>query len=495
MVTPVKLLSFAPSLGAVLALTVLALRADEPRNVLFIAVDDLRPELNCFGGEGIYSPNIDALAARGILFDRAYCQVAVCGASRASILTGLRPQTTRCWDFKTGMRAMNPDALSMPQYFKEKGYCTLSIGKIYHVSDDDFPQGWSEKPLRGMGQQYASEAANALAREAARIQRETGVRSGGPSHENPGEVDDDIYNDGQTAKAAIERLEGFAQSKEPFFIAVGFTKPHLPFNAPGKYWDLYDPAKIKVPSREGVINGLSYDGSTWGELKNYQDIPNKIKALDDETTVRLIHGYRAAVSYMDAQVGRLIASLDALGLAQNTTVVLWGDHGYYLGDFGEWCKHTTFEVATRVPLIIAAPGATSGQRSPAVVELVDVFPTLCELSGLAVPEGLHGVSLSPLLEDAATPWRAAAFSQFFKRKPEVGKVLGTSVRTDRYRYTEWRRKDQNGSLEDRTLIDFQKDPQALRNVANEPEYADALAELAKLTALSGTGLKEKSDKD
>lgn len=460
----------------------------EQMNVLFIAVDDLRPELNCYGEKEILSPHIDALAARGTLFERAYCQVAVCGASRASLMTGLRPQTTRCWNFKTPMREKNPDALSMPQHFKAQGYHTLSIGKIYHAYNDDFPQGWSEKPLRsGLGGQYASLEGIAAQKKARRIEKETGNRTNGPSIENGGDVSDDAYNDGGVAKAAVARMKKLAASKEPFFLAVGFNKPHLPFNAPGKYWDLYERDKIKVPSRRKIIGGLPYDGSTWGELKNYSDIAPDAKILDDAKTRELIHGYRASVSFMDAQVGRLMKALDDTGLAQNTVVVLWGDHGYYLGDYGEWCKHTTYEVAAHVPLIVSAPGLPKNQRSKAITELVDLFPTLCELTGNPVPPNLHGLSLKPLLKDPAAPWKAGGFSQYFKHKKGVGKVLGTSLRTDRYRYTEWRKNDHTGKLEDITLIDFQGNPH--KNVAPNPEHQKALKKLAEQTKNSGTGLK------
>ena len=463
--------------------------AAEKLNVLFIAVDDLRPELRCYGYKDIHSPNIDALAARGTLFERTYCQVAVCGASRASLMTGLRPQTTRCWNFKTPMREMNPDALSMPQHFKAQGYQTLSIGKIYHAHNDDFPQGWSEKPLRGLGQQYASPAGIAASKKARRIQKETGVRSNGPASENGGDVSGDIYNDGGVAKAAVKRLEKLAAADKPFFLAVGFSKPHLPFNAPGKYWDLYDRSKIKVPSRDKVADGLSYDGSTWGELKNYSDIDPKTKVLNDEKTRELIHGYRASVSFMDAQVGRVINALETTGLAQNTIIVLWGDHGYYLGDYGEWCKHTTYEVAAKVPLIIASPQLKGGQRTQALTELVDLFPTICDLSNVTIPKELHGVSLKAVIQNPKAKWKEGVFSQYFKSKPKVGKVLGTSVRSNRYRYTEWRKKDHTGKLEDITLIDLKADPQATKNVAGDPAHKELLKKLGELTHKSGTGIK------
>ncbi|MFT6862419.1 MAG: iduronate 2-sulfatase [Akkermansiaceae bacterium] len=468
--------------------------AAEKLNVLFIAVDDLRPELRCYGNTDIHSPNIDALAARGTLFERTYCQVAVCGASRASLMTGLRPQTTRCWNFRTPMREMNPEALSMPQHFKGHGYETISIGKIYHAYIDDFPQGWSQKPQRGLGPQYASPAGVAAHRNANRIQKSTGVRSNGPASENGGEVSDDAYNDGIVAKTAVARLEKLAAADKPFFLAVGFSKPHLPFNAPGKYWDLYERSKIKVPSRDKVIEGLRYDGSSWGELKNYSDISKKTKVLNDAQTRELIHGYRASVSYMDAQVGRLINTLETTGLVQNTIIVLWGDHGYSLGDYGEWCKHTTYEIAAKVPLIVAAPTIKGGQVTKALTELVDLFPTLCDLSGIPIPTGLHGVSLKPLLNHPTLSWREAAFSQYFKNKPGAGRVLGTSIRTDRYRYTEWRQKDQNGPLEDVTLIDLQKDPGATKNIAADPTHKQLLKRLGKLAGQSGRGLKPSDQK-
>lgn len=470
-----------------LCLILSSLQAEEKLNVLFIAVDDLRPELNCYGNKDIYSPHIDALAARGTLFEHTYCQVAVCGASRASLMTGLRPQTTRCWNYFTPMREKNPDALSLPQYFKAQGYQALSIGKIYHAHNDDFPQGWSEKPLRKLGQMYANPKNE---KQEAQANRRPGKQGGiprGPSIENGGRISDDLYHDGSAAKAAVARLQKLATSKEPFFLAVGFTKPHLPFTAPQKYWALYDRDKIKVPSRAKVVNGLPYDRSTWGELKNYSDISKDAKVLDDAKTRELIHGYRASVSYMDAQVGRVIKALDETGLAQNTVIVLWGDHGYYLGDYGEWCKHTTYEVAAHVPLLIAAPGLPKNKRTKAVTELVDLFPTLCDLSRNPIPKNLQGLSLKPLLNDPNAKWKAGAFSQYFKQKHGTGKVLGTSLRTDRYRYTEWRKNDHTGNLEDITLIDFHGNPH--ENVAADPAHKEALKKLSELAKKSGSGIQ------
>ncbi|MEM9079644.1 MAG: sulfatase [Verrucomicrobiota bacterium] len=457
-------------------------------NILFIAVDDLRPELNCYGASHIHSPNIDALAQRGTLFERAYCQVAVCGASRASIMTGLRPETTRCWTYYTPMREKNPDALSLPQHFKNHGYTTLSFGKIYHATNDDYPLGWSEKPLKEKGSTYASqENLNALKKLAQQNNEKERLR--GPSHENPGNLPDNVYADGTITEKSIARLEQLAAADTPFFLAVGFQKPHLPFNAPGKYWEIYDPEKIKTPSSEDRLNGIPHATSFWGELKSYPDIPSNRKVLSPEKSRTLIHGYYACVSYIDSLIGQLLNSLDRLSLSNNTIIVLWGDHGFYLGEFGDWCKHTNYEVATHVPLIISTPGGKPNQRTPALTEFVDVFPTLADLAGLPIPPQLQGTSLTPLLENPSRTWREAAFSQYEKNKRGVGLVLGTSVRTHRFRYTEWRRKDNPSILEDISLIDFQTDPKALKNIAQDPQYATHIKHLAELAKSSRTGLK------
>jgi len=456
-------------------------------NVLFIAVDDLRPELNCYGAAHMATPNIDRLAEQGTLFERAYCQVAVCGASRASLLSGLRPESTNCWNYFTPLREKRPDVLTLPQHFKQNGYATAMLGKIYHSPSDD-ASAWSvpiEKlapQKKGNGKSYVATPDSAFVRVGGRNPKRRG-----PATENGGNVPDEAYVDGENARRAIVAMENLAKHDQPFFMAVGFIKPHLPFNAPGKYWDLYDRSKIVVPPAKDQIDSVRYGRSGWGELKNYADIPRGVDPLDDQLSRRLIHGYYAATSYVDALVGQLLDSLEQIGIADDTMVILWGDHGWYLGDYGDWCKHTNYEVATHVPMIIAAPGMKKGQRTAALTEYVDIYPTLAELAGLELPKHLQGTSLVPLLVDPGRPWKEAAFSQYIKNKRGEGSMLGTSVRTERYRYTEWVSR-KTGKLDARELIDFKTDPGATRNVAAAPENAEVLEQLGALAKRSGTGL-------
>ncbi|PHQ36610.1 sulfatase [Rhodopirellula bahusiensis] len=456
----------------------------KPLNVLMIAVDDLRPELGCYGKSFIHSPNIDRLAASGMRFDRAYCQVAVCGASRASLMSGCRPETTQCWNFKTLLRSKMPDVLTLPQHLSRNGYETGFLGKVYHSASDDAAawtvdaNEWAPRD-RSKGKGYVQELPR-------KRNPANSSEKPGPSIENGGDVPDNAYADGHNAERAVAMLERFATQDKPFFLAVGFLKPHLPFNAPGKYWDLYDRDAIEIPSREDVIDGLPYARSSWGELKNYTDIPAKTKMLDDDKTRELIHGYRAAVSYMDAQVGKVLDALEANGQRENTIVVLWGDHGWYVGDFGDWCKHTNYEIATRVPLIVSAPGVPAGETK-SLVELVDVFPTLCELTGVPVPKHCQGKSIAGVVRDPELSVRPAAFSQYKKFKPGVGPVLGTSIRTERFRYTEYV-SSKTGKLEDIVLIDLDKDPGAIRNVASDPAYQSFLPQLHTWCEQSATGL-------
>lgn len=445
-------------------------------NILMIAVDDLRPELACFGARHIHSPNIDRLASEGLRFDRAYCQVAVCGASRASLLSGCRPETTNCWDFKTLLRSQMPDVLSLPQHFKQNGYETTFLGKVYHSPTDD-PQGWSLNAEKWAPRD--SSKGKAYVQKVGKPNSKNTNAKPGPSSENGGDVPDETYVDGHNAQRAVKLIERFADHDKPFFLAVGFVKPHLPFNSPGKYWDLYDRDSIQVPSREDVVDSVPYGRSDWGELKNYADISKGVEFLDDAKTKELIHGYYAAVSYMDAQVGKLLDALDQHHLRENTIVVLWGDHGWYLGDFGDWCKHTNYEIATRVPLIISAPGFEMNRSTVSLTEYVDLYPTLCELAGLPIPDHCQGSSVVPVLKDPETQIKPLAISQYVRQKPKFGPMLGTSVRTDRFRYTEWRSR-KTGELDAIELIDFDKDPGAMRNVAKQAEYQSYLPELSAL---------------
>lgn len=465
------------------------------RNVLFIAVDDLRPELGCYGAKHMNTPNLDKLAAGGIVFNRAYCQQAVCSPSRTSLLTGLRPDTTRIYELQTHFRRTIPHAVTLPQHFKAHGYHCVGLSKIYHGGLDD-PASWSVPHWSPGGPGYGKpETLADIQKRAAQARAEgkdlggkavekdtkTGLvlrvtapafRVRGPSWEDP-DVPDNALPDGKTTDKAIEVLR---QAKDkPFFLAVGYLKPHLPFVAPKKYFDLYPPDTLSLadnpfPPRDCPDIALT----NWGELRAYSDIPPQGK-LSDQKARELVRAYYASTSYVDAQVGRLLDELDKLGLADNTVVVLWGDHGWHLGEHGLWCKHTNFEIATRSPLLFRAPGQKKpGAKTDALAEFVDIYPTLCELCGLPLPEGLEGTSLAPVLDDPARPWKKAAFSQYPR-----GKVMGYSLRTARYRYTEWQERP-GGKAIARELYDYQADPAGNANIAEKPENAELVGQLSKL---------------
>jgi arylsulfatase A-like enzyme len=444
-------------------------------NVLFIAVDDLRPELGCYGKKHIISPNIDRLAARGLLFERTYCQQAVCAPSRASILSGVRPDTSKIYDLNTPLRKAMPNVLSLPQHFKNNGYETISIGKIYHHPKDD-RQGWTAEPYRAgtfpkgtwKGRGYVTD--EAIAQMEQYNKANPGTNGLGPAFE-AGDVPDNAYPDGANTDYALEKL-GRLKDK-PFFLAMGFYKPHLPFNSPKKYWDMYKPEDIKLADNPFIPkNAPSYATTNWGELRNYYGIP-KEGPCSDELARQLIHGYYACVSYTDAQVGRLLDELDRLKLSDKTVIILWGDHGWKLGEHAGWCKHTNFELDTHVPMILSVPGMkTTGKRTNALTEYVDIYPTLCEACGLTIPSHLEGRSMMPLLDDPQRPWKKAAFSQYPR-----GRVMGYTMRTERFRYTEWLDRKTN-ELMARELYDHEKDPQENVNAVDQPEYESDIQRLA-----------------
>jgi arylsulfatase A-like enzyme len=445
-------------------------------NVLFIAVDDLRPELGCYGHPMAKSPSIDALAEKGFLFERAYVQQAVCAPSRASLLTGTRPDTTGIYHLRTPVRKAMPNVLTLPQHFRNHGYETVSLGKIYHHWRDDNKKGWSTPawhprgPWTGRG--YRSEAAVAAVKKRdATNPRKKGI---GPATDDA-DVPDNGYRDGVVADEAVEHLRRLKGQGKPFFLAVGFYKPHLPFNAPKRYWDLYDRTKIELPDyRKNPQGAPGFALTNWGELRQYTDIPRK-GDLDDAKSRQLIHGYYACVSYMDAQVGRVLDELERLGLADNTAIILWGDHGWKLGEYGDWCKHTNFEYDTHAPLLFHQPGQkNAGGRTDALVEFVDMYPSLCEACGLPVPEHLEGTSFLPLLETPDRPWKKAAFSQYPR-----GRMMGYTLRTDRWRYTEWLDR-KSKKCRARELYDHQNDPGETRNLAAKPEHKDTVQRLSPL---------------
>jgi arylsulfatase A-like enzyme len=465
-------------LAILLSLAASTCSAAPKLNVLFIAVDDLRPELNCYGVEQIRSPNIDRLASRGLLFERAYCQVSVCNPSRNSLLSGCRPDTTGIFANNKFLRPSMPDIVTLPQHFKQHGWHSYSIGKVFHHSErepGDDPQSWSE-PAWYHGTPYRSwlapESEEFIKKLKKLPKKQQPKLFRGPPYE-AADAAEDLYPDGQTAAKAIETLQRLKD--EPFFLGVGFVKPHLPFNCPRKYWDLYPAESVKVPAPRPPRDVPEPALHDWYELRTYGGIP-ATGGIDEATQLALNRGYRACVTFVDGQIGRVLDELDRLGLRERTIVVLWGDHGYHLGENGIYTKMTNFELATRVPLVVSAPGQTSaGKRTQAIVELVDLYPTLAELCGLPLPEHLEGTSFAPVLADPSRAWKPAAFSQYLRRGKEG--IMGRSIRTDRWRYTEWVDPQQQPAGSE--LYDHQSDPAEMVNIVGDPANQSVVYDLAR----------------
>ena len=448
-------------------------------NVLFLPVDDLRPTIGCYGAPMIQTPNLDRMGAEGTVFTRAYCQQAVCSPSRTSLLTGCRPDTTRVYDLQTHFRDTIPDVVTLPEQFKAHAYHSQGMGKVYHGGLDD-EQSWSVPHSRPRCKSWATEESIELMKRlreeviaAGNDPKEKKYRVRGYPWEAP-EVPDNVLHDGAVADMAIETLNEVKD--RPFFLACGFIKPHLPFIAPRKYWDLYDHDAIELADNPfAPEDAPQYALTKWGELRSYYGMP-KQGPVTDEQARQLIHGYYAATSFMDAQIGRLMDELERLGLREKTIIVMWGDHGWQLGDHGLWCKHTNFETSVHSPLIISVPGQQPA-TCDALVEFVDIYPSLCELCGVPLPEGLEGTSFAPLIEDPTRLWKAAAFSQYPRYIPEVGRGMGHSMRTDRYRFTEWRVPDKDFC--EYELYDHEVDPKENVNIAKRPENAELVTQLAE----------------
>lgn len=436
------------------------------KNVLFLAVDDLRPALGCYDDPVAQTPNLDRLARRGTVFMRAYCQEAVCAPSRLSLMTGRRPDTIRVWDLNTHFRESMPDVVTLPQLFKSRGYAARSIGKLYHGSGpaSKDPVSWSEAPVFDTNREPEFRYAKASNLEGKGLKRDATESASVP---------DSRYIDGLIAEEAIRALAEYGESEQPFFLAVGFKKPHLPFCAPKRYWDLYDPETIPGPVSPRLPEGApEWATRSWKELEGYRDIPAE-ETLNASQVRRLRHGYYACVSYIDAQVGRVLDQLETSGLDGNTVICLWGDHGFHLGEQGLWTKANNYELSTRVPLIVVDPDiGETGQTTKALVELVDIYPTLAELCGLPPPEGLEGCSLVPLLRDPQRAWKPAVFSQYPRAKTGHrhkgrGSVMGYAVRSDQYRYVEWQ-DSLKGTVLARELYDQETDPEESRNLVSQP---------------------------
>ena len=463
-------------------------------NLLFLAVDDLRPDLGCYGHALVRTPHIDRLAAAGLTFTRSYCQQAAGNPSRASLLTGRRPDTTRVFDLETHFRRHLPDVVTLPQHFKTHGYQTTAFGKIVQKpAMDDLPS-WSIAPwIAGQHPWRSSENQAFAERRWQQLQQDNwvstddlsfdpGLRHSAtqrpqgpasrsstnrdmPSWDSP-DVADNALPDGQAAEAAVAALRELRTRR--FFLAVGFLRPRLPFIAPKKYFDLYPPETIPLPKNpEPPFDVPDYALVDSAELRQYNDIPPH-GPIAEAKARELIRAYYAGTSYVDAQVGRLLDALDQLNLRENTIVVLWGDHGYHLGDHGLWSEMTNFEAATRAPLILSVPGQQgAGRMTAALTESVDLYPALCEICELPVPLGLEGSSFVPLFADPDRLWKRAVFSQSPREIPGVGSGMGYSMRTARYRYTEWTAAD--NPFRAAELYDYQADPLEQRNVANRPE--------------------------
>lgn len=448
-----------------------------PPNVLLICVDDLKPILGCYGDKLVKSPNIDRLAARGVLFESAYCNQAVCAPSRNALMTGMRSTSLGIYDLGTNFRLAAPEAVTLSQYFMRHGYRAEALGKIFHVGhgNHEDPASWSVPHWSAKVIGYAlpeSRAREGLTREEALFANRPAAKLPRGAPYESADVADNTYPDGALAEEAVRRLRAAKQnSGQPFFLAVGFLKPHLPFCAPKKYWDLYQPSSFKLASITNPPAGApAYAPQFGGELRQYRDVPEK-GPIPDGLARTLIHGYHAAVSYMDAQLGLVLDELDRLELSQNTIIVLWGDHGWHLGDHGIWCKHTNYEQANRIPLLVVAPGVgKSGRRSKALAETVDLYPTLAELAGLPVPrlpQTLDGRSLVPVLKNPSGSSKEAIFHAYPRNPQGKGPLVGRAVRTERYRLVEWKKPGQPADSADLELYDYKADPLETKNLAAE----------------------------
>jgi arylsulfatase A-like enzyme len=436
----------------------------QPLNVLFIAVDDLRPELRSYGADHMETPRLDQLAAEGRQFNFHYVQVPTCGASRCAMLTGRYPTEPSRYDngaFSALPREDSPTPVSMPDMFRRAGYKTASIGKISHEPDgkredgeNETPHSWDETSMPVGKWQDAWSAFFAYADGSTRIPNRT------PAAER-GEVSDDGYPDGLIANAAIEKLREL--KGEPFFLAVGFIKPHLPFNAPAKYWDMYNEAKIPLapyrspPSDTDPKVSLHKSGELTPRYTGFA----KKGVVSEEEALRLRHAYFACVSYVDAQVGCVLDELDRLGLRDSTIVIVWGDHGWHLGDHGIWGKHTLHEVALRSPLLVRLPDMLMpGTPTDGLVESVDIYPTVAELCGLNLPTGLDGKSFARLLADPAADGKSAAYGFWARGRAH-------SIRTPRYRLTLWTKHGQPAEVAQIELYDHRSDPNETENIATD----------------------------
>lgn len=468
-------------------------------NVLFVSIDDLRPSLGVYGDTIAITPNIDQLAAEGITFMEAFSQAAVCAPSRASLMTGLRPDSTRVWHLGDKFREINPETVTMPQYFSQFGYRTVNIGKIFHNYMPD-SISWDEPDLRPSrylkkdwlkrdGETfYISEEVNrlqAIKRDSLLKLRPVRYADGwntGPAWE-AADVHDSLYFDGAQTELAKKTLERLSRTDQPFYLGLGYFRPHLPFTAPKKYWDLYDREKIPLPANPEIPEGAPlFSMNSMYELRHYDGFghiahPTEGVKISEDTTRLLRQGYYASVSYVDALLGDLIAHLKKLDLYESTIIVVWGDHGWKLGDHNSWGKMTNYNIDLKVPVILRFPGQEKrGVQTDAMIELVDLFPSLCDLAGIDIPQYMQGTSFVPLTKEPDLLWKKAVFSQFHRR-PGVSadgkRYMGYSLNTEKYHYIEWygwnHKTGSRGELKGTELYDREKDPHETLNIANSTE--------------------------
>lgn len=446
------------------AFAVEAQAAERKLNVLFIAVDDMNNDLGCYGQPLVKSPNIDRLAKMGVKFDRAYCQFPLCSPSRSSLLTGLRPSTTRVFNLQYHFRTGLPDVVTLPQMFKNNGYYSARVGKIYHYGNpgDIGTSGLDDPPSWNHFVNPAGRDKTVLETDIINYTPKRGLGSA-MSFLSDKKGKDEEHTDGKVALETIKLIE--QHKDEPFFIAAGFYKPHTPYVAPTKYFDLYPMSRIQLPKEpadhlKSVPKPALASTSPW-----------PLFGVTTEQARECKQAYYAAISFVDAQIGKLLDTMDRLKLWDNTVVIFWSDHGYHLGEHGLWMKQSLFEESARVPLAIVAPGAKgNGKPCARTVEFVDLYPTLAELAGLTPPKNLEGASLKPLLDDPSKAWNRPAYTQV-----QRGMFPGYSVRTERWRYIEWDDGQQGAQL-----YDHDADPHEFNNLVNDRKQAAVLAEMKAL---------------
>lgn len=465
---------------AALAFSLAAANAESKPNVLLILVDDLKPAIGAYGDKHAVTPHLDKLASRGVRFDHAYSNIAVCAPSRFNLMTGSRSTSLGIYGFGSNFRDQLPDAVTLPQFFKRAGYTAEALGKVYHVGHGthDDAASWSSPHFKDLVIEYLdpeSKKGGKTREEALFSNEKAAGLPRGPAWEMP-DVEDDAYADGRVATETIRRLKSHANAPEkPFFMAVGMARPHLPFSAPKKYWDLYDPMKLPMPDFEEAPEGAPAEAlKRAGEIAQYSPCPQgPDRVFPNDLKRKLIHGYYASTSYADAQIGRILGALNETGLEENTIVVLWGDHGFLLGELGIWTKHVNYELANRIPLIFAGPGiGNHGSAAGQPAETVDIYPTLAELAGLPKPTGpqpIDGLSLVPVLKNPSARIRDHAYHCFRRDR------LGRAIRTETHRLVVWQNPGEPDSAAAIELYAYADGPVEKKNIAAEnPEKVSQL---------------------